>query len=332
MAPHNDGETLAKKLTLRHVSPMIHSLGLHHVTVLSGDIRRTHDFYTRLLGLRLVKRTVNFDDAASWHLYYGDTTGTPGTLITFFSWEDTRPGQVGVGETVAIAFSIPSGSATFWTERLSDEGLPFALAHGAHTPVIALHDPDGLALELIEEAPIGLSHPYAEEIPPDMAIAGLASATLLVSDLEASARVLMDVFGWYETGRAALPSLERLRYESGAQALGTRIDLLRGAAIEPARRGTGSVHHLAFRATDDAAQAEMVAELRRLGIETTPVLDRTYFRSVYFREPSGVLFEIATDGPGFTVDENVERLGEAVKLPEKLQNKREVILAKLPEL
>jgi glyoxalase family protein len=311
---------------------MTRSAGLHHVTALSGNIRRTHDFYTRVLGLRCVKKTVNFDDAASWHLYYGDTTGTAGTLITFFSWEDTRAGKAGAGETVAVAFSIPPGSAAWWAERLSDEGVRFALDTNTQSPVIALHDPDGLALELIEEEPHGLTHPHTEEIAPEQAITGLASATLLVKDLEATARVIMDVFGWHETGRAALPGFERLRFESGAKAPATRLELLRGQNVEDARRGTGSVHHLAFRAENDTSQAELVAELRRLGIETTPVLDRTYFRSVYFREPSGVLFEIATDTPGFTVDENIERLGESVKLPEKLQDKREVILAKLPEL
>ena len=325
-------QKLAILLPLRHVSGMTRSSGLHHVTALSGNIRRTHDFYTRLLGLRCVKKTVNFDDAASWHLYYGDTTGSPGTLITFFSWEETRAGKAGAGETVAVAFSIPPGSTPFWAERFSDEGLRFALDTSGASPVIALHDPDGLALELIEEEVHGLTHPHLEEMAPEQAITGLASATLLVNDLEATARVLMDVFGWYETGRAALPGFERLRFESGAKAPATRLELLRGQNVETARRGTGSVHHLAFRADNDEAQADMVAELRRLGIETTPVLDRTYFRSVYFREPSGVLFEIATDAPGFTVDENVERLGESVKLPEKLQDKHEVILAKLPEL
>ena len=311
---------------------MTQSIGLHHVTALSGNIRRTHDFYTRVLGLRLVKKTVNFDDAASWHLYFGDTTGAPGTLMTFFSWEDTRQGKPGSGEAVAVSFSIPPGSAPFWAERFADEGLRCALDHAALSPVLALHDPDGLALELVEQDVLGLTHPHLDEIAPEYAITGLLSATLLVTDMEATARVLMDVFGWHETGRAELPGFERLRFQSGAKAQGAQIDLLRAADAPAAKRGTGSVHHIAFRAKDEAAQAEMVASLRRAGIETTPVLDRTYFKSVYFREPSGVLFEIATDAPGFTVDENVERLGEAVKLPANLQDKREVILAKLPAL
>ena len=311
---------------------MTHSIGLHHVTALSGNISRTHDFYTRVLGLRLVKKTVNFDDAASWHLYYGDTTGLPGTLITFFSWEDTRAAKPGFGEAVAVAFSIPPGSAPYWAERLADEGVTCAQGVDAKSPVIAFHDPDGLALELVEQDLLDLSHPHLEDVSPEHAITGLHAATLLVGDMEATARVLMDVFGWREMARAELPGVERLRFHSGTQAQGAQIDLLRADGAPQAKRGTGSVHHLAFRTSSDAQQTEMVAELRKLGLETTPVLDRTYFRSVYFREPSGVLFEIATDAPGFTVDENVERLGEAVKLPAHLQDKREVILAKLPKI
>lgn len=311
---------------------MTQAIGLHHVTALSGNMPRTLDFYTRVLGLRLVKKTVNFDDAASWHLYFGDTIGAPGTLITFFSWEDTRQAKPGSGEAVAVSFAIPPGSAPFWAERLADEGVRCALDHDAQAPVLALHDPDGLALELIEQDQLDLTHPHLHELSPDHAITGLVSATLLVSDIEATARVMMDIFGWHETGRAELPGFERLRMESGAKVPGARIELLRAADAPAAKRGIGSVHHIAFRAEHDTAQSEMVAGLRRMGIETTPVLDRSYFRSVYFREPSGVLFEIATDAPGFTVDEHVERLGETVKLPEKLQAQREVILAKLPEL
>lgn len=313
-----------------HFWRMTHSTGLHHITALTGDIRRCHDFYTRLLGLRLVKRTVNFDDPASWHLYFGDSPGSPGTLVTFFSWEDTRQAQPGAGEAVAISLAIPPGSAQFWAERFHDEGVTCALDHGAATPVIALHDPDDIGLELVEDAQIHDSHPHLlSEIAPDRAISRLIGATLLIDNLDASARVLMDVFGWHETGRAELPGFERLRYTSPD---GTRLDLLRGQNIPQARRGIGSIHHIAFRADNDAAQADMVASLRKLGIETTPVLDRLYFRSVYFREPSGVLFEIATDGPGFTRDENIETLGMKVMLPERLEARRKEILAKLPEL
>jgi glyoxalase family protein len=311
---------------------MTQSPSLHHITALSGDIRRTHDFYARVLGLRLVKRTVNYDDPASWHLYYGDAVGTPGTIVSFFSWEDTRQAQPGAGEAVTIAFAIPPGAAAFWAERFADEGVTFALDHGAATPVIALHDPDGIGLELVEEPVRGDSHPAASEVPFDMAITGLSGATLLVDDLDSTARVLMDVLGWVESGRAELPGFERVRFtQPGSTSQGARIELLRGQSIPPARRGAGSIHHIAFRARDDADQAEMAAMLRKTGMETTPQLDRTYFRSVYFREPSGVLFEIATDAPGFAVDESVETMGAKVMLPEKMKADRAKILAKLPE-
>lgn len=306
------------------------SPGLHHVTATTGDIRRCHDFYTRVLGLRLVKRTVDADDPSSWRLYFGDSLGSPGALITFLSWEDTRKGEPGRGEAVAVSFAIPPGAAAFWTERLQDEGVGFALDHGAAAPLIALHDPDGIALELIEEPSPRATHPHVlSNVGPEHAIAGLVGATILVDDPESSARVLMDVFGWTETGRAELPGFERLRFTAPE---GMRIELLRGENFPEARRGQGSIHHIAFRAESDEAQAEMAADLRRMGIETTPVLDRTYFRSVFFREPSGVLFEISTDAPGFTIDEPVEALGEKVMLPEKLEARRAEILAKLPDL
>lgn len=309
------------------------SAGLHHITALSGDIRRTHDFYARVLGLRLVKRTVNFDDPASWHLYFGDAVGAPGTIVSFLSWEDTRHAQPGAGEAVTIAFAIPQGAAAFWAERLADEGVSFALDHGATAPVIALHDPDGIGLELVEEPVRGDENPAASEIPFDMAITGLSGATLLVDNLEATARVLMDVLGWQESGRAELPGFERVRFiQPGSTAQGARIELLRGQSIPPAKRGAGSIHHVAFRASDDAQQSDMVAMLRKSGIETTPQLDRSYYRAVYFREPSGVLFAIATDAPGFTVDENVETMGAKVMLPGKLEGQRRAIVAKLPEL
>lgn len=310
------------------------STGLHHITAVTGDIRRCHDFYTRVLGLRLVKKTVNFDDPASWHLYFGDARGAPGSALTFFSAEGEEPGRAGAGEVVTIGFSIPKGSALFWTERMADEGVTFALDAAGAAHVIVLHDPDGISLELIEEAAhdARLVHATAE-IGAEHAIRGLAGATLLVNDPDATGRILTDVFGWKEIGRSALPGFERRRFSArGGDGLGRRIDLLKGDAIEPGAPGAGVIHHIAFRAADEIAQAEMAAALRKLGVETTPQLDRSYFRSIYFREPSGVLFEIATDGPGFATDESVETLGESLMLPPQLEARRAEIEAKLPPL
>ncbi|MDB5648757.1 MAG: gloA [Hyphomicrobiales bacterium] len=307
------------------------SPGLHHITAFSGDIRRTHDFYTRVLGLRLVKRTVNFDDPTSWHLYFGDETGSPGTVLTFFASEGEAQGVPGVGEAVTVSFAIPLHSALFWTERMADEGVSFALDQSGGGTVIVLHDPDGIGLELVEERTGGATAPHTSaDIPTEWAIRGLSGTTLLVDDLDATARVLTDVFGWRETGRAELPGYMRRRYAMpGNKVPGARIELLKGEDLTPGTPGAGSIHHVAFRTTDDVAQAELVAALIKLGIETTPQLDRTYFRSVYFREPSGVLFEIATDGPGFSVDEPVETLGDDLKLPAQLEPRRQEIISAL---
>lgn len=307
------------------------SPGLHHITAFSGDIRRTHDFYTRVLGLRLVKRTVNFDDPTSWHLYFGDETGSPGTVLTFFASEGEAQGVPGVGEAVTVSFAIPLHSALFWTERMADEGVSFALDQSGGGTVIVLHDPDGIGLELVEERTGGATAPHTSaDIPTEWAIRGLSGTTLLVDDLDATARVLTDVFGWRETGRAELPGYMRRRYAMpGNKVPGARIELLKGEDLTPGTPGAGSIHHVAFRTTDDVAQAELVAALIKLGIETTPQLDRTYFRSVYFREPSGVLFEIATDRPGFSVDEPVETLGDDLKLPAQLEPRRQEIISAL---
>jgi glyoxalase family protein len=314
----------------RTLNPML-SPGLHHITAISGDIRRTHDFYTRVLGLRLVKRTVNFDDPSAWHLYFGDEIGSPGAVLTFFSSEGAEQATPGVGEAVTVSFAIPPGSALFWTERMADEGISFALDQSGGGTVIVLHDPDGIGLELVEERASGATAPHATgDIPRSHAIHGFSGTTLLVDDLDATGRVLTDVLGWRETGRAELPGFMRRRYAMpGNKTPGARIELLKGEDLAPGVQGAGSIHHIAFRAKDDAAQAELVAALHKLGIETTPQLDRTYFRSVYFREPSGVLFEIATDGPGFTVDEPVESLGEDLKLPPQLEPQRAAIIAAL---
>ncbi|MDB5509313.1 MAG: diguanylate cyclase [Hyphomicrobiales bacterium] len=309
------------------------SAGLHHVTAISGDIRRTHDFYTRLLGMRLVKRTVNFDDPSAWHLYFGDEAGMPGTILTFFSWENVERGVPGAGEAVTISFAIPPGSALFWTERLADEGVSFALDQSGGANVIVLHDPDGIGLELVEEKMRGESLPCeTAEIARDRAIHGLSGVTLLVDDLDATAKILQ-LLGWVETGRAKQPGFTRRRYSAhGATVPGARLELLKGEDIAPGSQGAGSIHHVAFRAEDDAAQAALVSALRAQGLETTPQLDRTYFRSVYFREPSGVIFEIATDDPGFSVDEPAEHLGETVKLPPQFEDRRDEIVSALPEL
>lgn len=313
---------------------MAYSSGIHHITAICGAPKRNFDFYTNVLGLRFVKKTVNFDDPGTYHFYYGDESGSAGTILTFFPWEGATRGKPGAGEVVAITFEIPTGSSAYWTHRLSAHEVVFAVDTNAAKPIIAFHDPDGMALELIE-APSkdsnlgwGLGGVDAEH-----AIRGFSGATLLVSQLEKTATVLRETFGWKETTRNTAHGYTRVRFEAQhGEKYGQHVDLLTHADLEAAQSGAGSVHHIAFRAASDEAQAELAKQAQSLGLRVTEQRDRNYFRSVYFREPSGVLFEIATDAPGFTVDEPLATLGQALKLPKQFEPHRakiEAVLAKL---
>jgi glyoxalase family protein len=304
--------------------------GIHHVTAIAGNARRNLDFYTRVLGLRLVKKTVNFDDPGTYHLYYGDEAGQPGTILTFFPWEHAAPGRVGLGQTQETSFRVPEGAIGFWTHRFVDKGVP----HG--TPerrlgetVLPFKDPDGMPLALIGVAGVEDEPAWQGEIPPEAAIRGFAGVRLLLKDAERTGAILTDVLGFAETARE--DSVIRYRAEGGAP--GGGVDICTAPGFLTGRMGGGSVHHIAFRASDDAAQAAMVQRLAdHHGIRTTEQLDRNYFRSVYFREPGGILFEIATDDPGFTIDEPVASLGGTLKLPRSLEPRRHEIEAALPEL
>ena len=309
------------------------SPGLHHVTAICSDAQRTRDFYERVLGLRLVKRTVNFDDPGTWHLYFGDETGGPGSVLTFFEWPTAEAGKPGAGQAVALSLAIPKGAAHGWVQRLTEEDIFVAIAPGADD-ALTFFDPDGLALELIEQD-------WAETLPgyvtgyvgEEQAIRGLAVVTLLVDDCDATASVLEEALGWRECARASHDGFLRLRFQAPGEAgPGRLIDVLKAPEAAPAEEGAGSIHHIAFRAKDDAAQAAMGAAFRKQGLKPTEQRDRNYFRSIYAREPSGVLFEVATDGPGFLVDEKAETLGSSLRLPAKLEAHRAEIEAALPPL
>jgi glyoxalase family protein len=307
------------------------SSGLHHVTVISGPAPRNVDFYVRVLGLRLVKKTVNFDDPGTYHLYYGDETGKPGSIITFFPWENAARGRVGVGETLQIGLAVPRSSIGYWTQRLLEKGVTAsAPAKSFGETVITFKDADGTGLALVGvdglEASPGFS---GAEVPAEHAIRGMHGVTLLVKEAGRTARVLEKVLGYEEIAREGALS----RFRAPGDALGNVVTLHEAGNFLRGSFGAGSVHHVAFRAADDAAQAEMARILRdEIGLTPTEVRDRHYFRSIYFREPNGVLFEIATDEPGFTVDEPVETLGQALKLPPFLEGHREVIEKVLPAL
>ncbi|MGL4290939.1 MAG: ring-cleaving dioxygenase [Phreatobacter sp.] len=304
--------------------------GIHHVTAISGSAHRNLDFYVRALGLRFVKKTVNFDDPGTYHLYYGDEAGQPGTILTFFPWEHAGLGRGGVGLTDETRFRVPAGSIDFWARRLADKGVVHdAVVERFGEPVLGFADPDGMRLALVGVAGAEKEPGWArDDIPAEHAIRGFHGVTLAIETADATGAVLTDVFGFSEAGRDG--DLIRFR---GSEAAGGIVDIRQVKGGPRGAMGRGSVHHVAFRAVDDADQAEMA---RKLGanhrLQVTEQKDRQYFRSVYFREPGGVIFEIATDIPGFTVDEPLATLGQDLKLPGFLEPRRkdlEKILAPL---
>ena len=305
--------------------------GIHHVTAISGPARRNLEFYTGVLGLRFVKKTVNFDDPGTYHFYYGDEGGHPGTVLTFFPWENAPAGQVGRGETFETAFRVPAGAIGFWAQRLIEKGVVHeTLARRFGEPVLSFRDPDGIRLALVgvagAEAEPGWS---AGGVAAEHAIRGFHSVTLLLEDGAATGVILADVFGFREQGREDAT----LRYTVEGMGAGGIVDLRLVGGFPRGNLGVGSVHHVAFRAADDAEQAAMVRKLaENHGLRATSQKNRDYFRSVYFREPGGVLFEIATDVPGFSVDEPLATLGKSLKLPVFLEPRRRELEGILPEL
>ena len=308
--------------------------GLHHVTAIASDPQRNLDFYVGLLGLRFVKRTVNFDDPGSYHFYFGDNRGTPGTILTFFPWPGARRGIRGTGQVEATAFAIPSDSIDFWLERLKQHHVT-----AEKTPsrfgqeVIRLVDPDGLLIELIAVA-TGVSPAKIEAwpgspVPVEHAVHGFHSVSAALEGYERTARLFTETFGY----RLLDESGNRFRFVSADDsAPGRIVDLLCQPDSAMGRVAAGSVHHIAFRAKDEAEQLVWRKRLVDLGYNVTPVIDRTYFHSIYFREPGGVLFEIATEPPGFTLDEKVEELGTHLRLPPWMESERPQIEQILPRI
>ena len=294
-------------------------IGLHHVTAIASDPQRNLDFYCEVLGLRFVKRTVNFDDPGSYHFYFGDDTGSPGSILTFFAWPHASRGRVGVGETSAIAFAVPRPSLEFWEQRILANGSPVEhVGERFGDPVLSLGDPDGMRIELVGvDNPPSSVAPRTSDVPVRHAIRGFYGVTLCEMGSELTAQVL-ERMGFSKAGEEN----NRVRFTSPSRAAGNQIDVLIRPELVYGDVGSGTIHHIAFRAPRDSAQLEWRQVLSKAPLNVTPVRDRTYFHSIYFREPGGVLFEIATDSPGFTVDESVERLGEALKLPPWLEKHR----------
>ena len=300
--------------------------GLHHVTAIASDPQTNLDFYTEVLGLRFVKRTVNFDDPGTYHFYFGDDAGSPGTILTFFPWPGAVRGHAGAGEVARTAFSVPAASLEYWHQRLTDQGLLVErTGKRFDEQVLTFPDPDGMQIEIVAHADAGPANaPRFASVPPEHAIRGFFGVTLLEQNAAQTASIL-NVMGFQKIGEEG----NRLRFSAPGRALGNHIDLLIDPNAKFGRSGAGSVHHIAFRATDDAAQHEWRQEIAK-HLDVTPVLDRTYFHSIYFREPGGVLFELATDPPGFTFDEPIESLGEELRIPQWLEPKRSFIEKRLP--
>ncbi len=304
-------------------------MAIHHITAIAGDPDRNLRFYARTLGLRLVKLTVNYDDPATYHFYFGDELGRPGTILTFFPWPDGSPGRLGTGLVAAVGFAIPPGSLGFWIERLLAQGIRYqGPTRRFEEPVLAFADPDGLALELIAtERALEMPGLADGPVPPEHAIRALHGATIWEDGDSGAADLLTAQLGF----RRVAEEGSFLRLDAGDER-GAVLDLRRAPGFWRGAGGVGIVHHIAFRAADPADQLARRTALEQAGYDVTPVLDRTYFRSVYFREPGGVLFEVATDGPGFTVDESAAELGTSLKLPARYEAVRDRVAEALPPL
>ena len=305
-------------------------VGLHHVTAIASDPQRNLDFYTDVLGLRFVKRTVNFDDPGTYHFYFGDDAGSPGTIITFFPWPGAQRGLAGAGEVTHTAFAVPAASIAYWEQRLRQKGV--LMEHTGKRfdeDVLTLADPDGMKLELVGTADVpAASHaPRTADVPPEHSIRGFFGVTMLHRDPKATAETLH----WMGFEKIAEEGT-RIRFAApGSTAPGNHIDIVVDPKAGYGRSGAGSVHHIAFRTPNDDSQLAWREVIAR-HLSVTTVQDRDYFHSIYFREPGGVLFEMATDTPGFAIDEPIETLGEALKVPAWLEPQRAQLERRLAPL
>jgi predicted esterase/catechol 2,3-dioxygenase-like lactoylglutathione lyase family enzyme len=306
--------------------------GIHHVTAIAGDPQRNLDFYAGVLGLRFVKRTVNFDDPHTYHFYFGDETGSPGSIMTFFPWPRARRGRQGSGQVAVTSFAIMPRALGFWVERLLGHGITFKgpekRANGEQ--LLSFFDPDHLMLELVahRDAEGRASWGGAAGIGRDDAIRGFHSVTLWEASGDATERILVDTLGFRPSSEAE----NTRRFVAGDGGPGTIVDVRTIGGYVIGQPGAGTVHHVAWRVADDREQQAVREQIMKAGGDPTPVTDRTYFRSVYFREPGGVLFEIATNEPGFAVDEPPDQLGARLKLPPQYEAMRPEIEAVLPPI
>jgi glyoxalase family protein len=304
--------------------------GLHHVTAIAGEPQQNINFYTGVLGLRLLKLTVNFDDPTTYHLYYGDGQGHPGTILTFFPWPSAPRGRIGTGQLTTTSLAVPEKSLPYWRERLQKRGTVYEDARSDfQEETLLLRDPDGLQLELVSTPNVAADRVWERgPVPPEHAIHGFHHVTLSENGYELTASLLTETLGFNQIER----NRNRFRYAVANAAPSTIVDLVCAPELRPGRVAVGTVHHVAWRTATDPQQVQWRDTLSRRDYDVTPIIDRQYFHSIYFREPGGVLFEIATDPPGFATDETVERLGTSLKLPPWLEAARPELEHLLPRV
>jgi len=304
-------------------------LGLHHITAIADNAKRNLDFYTGVLGLRLVKKTVNFDDPGTYHFYFGNEQGDPGTILTFFPWEGIGKGRQGAGMATHIGYAVPEGSLDFWKNRLKEHQVAFQEDEIFGEKLISFTDPDGLQIQFIDPSTKDNRSVWTTaEIKDENALKGFHNITLSLKEADPTLRVLTDILGYTVQGQ------ENGRYRLSTDSIGTAniVDILADPNLSFGRNAAGTNHHVAFRVKDDNILMDYREKVLSAGLDITPKINRDYFFSLYFREPGGVLFEIATDNPGFTIDEPLESLGTDLKLPKQYENHRSEIEASLPKI
>ena len=305
-------------------------LGLHHITAIAGKAQRNFDFYTKVLGLRFVKKTVNFDDPGTYHFYFGDEFGSAGTILTFFPWEDMQPGRRGTGQATEIGYSVPEGSLDFWLKRFEKLGVTYNKpAEKFGEQYLTFLDPDGLKLELTVSKSLDPRTPWTTpEVANNVATKGFHHITLTLANIKGTADVLTGIFGYQLVDQ----HVNRYRFATDTVEGAALVDLVEAPGEARGQVAAGSVHHVAFRVKDDAAHLHFRQKITAKGFNVTPQIDRDYFHAIYFREPGGVLFEVATDNPGFTVDEPLAELGTHLLLPSQHEPLRSQLEAHLPKI
>ena len=295
------------------------TMGIHHITAIVGHPQENVDFYAGVLGLRLVKKTVNFDDPGTYHLYFGNEGGKPGTIITFFPWADAYQGKIGDGQVGVTSYVVPKGAMGFWEKRLEKFNVPFTKTERFGEQYVTFDDPHGLHLEIVEREEGETNTWHFGDVTPDIAIKGFGGATLLSKQPEKTAELLEKIMGLEQVGKEG----DFIRFRSSSD-IGNIIDL-KVTTIGGGRMGVGTVHHIAWRAQDDQDQLDWKTYIEGYGYGVTPVQDRNYFNAIYFREHGEILFEIATDPPGFAHDESQETMGEKLMLPDQYESHRDQI-------